>query len=192
MDPGPFAQFRATICGIEELEGHRAAGVTHILSLLDPDWPAPAAYDGFAGHRRLDLRFHDIVDPLPGLRAPGAADVAALLDFAGGLGTAAPAHLLVHCQKGLSRSTASLTLALAQARPDRPAAEVLAEVGRLRPRAWPNLRIVELGDELLGREGSLVAALAQWYRARIAAQPRLVEAMIEMGRGRELECAERH
>jgi len=95
----------------------------------------------------------------------------------------------VHCQKGLSRSTAALALILAQARPDVAAADVLAEVVRLRPRAWPNLRIIELGDALLGRGRNLVAAAAACYRARIAARPQLVEAMIEMGRARELDCA---
>lgn len=190
MEQASFAHFRATICGIEELEDHSAAGVTHVLSLLDPEWPAPAAFAAFGGHERLDLRFHDIVDPLPGLRPPEAADVAALLGFAAAL-RAAPSHLLVHCQKGLSRSTASLALVLAQARPDLPAREIIAETVRLRPRAWPNLRIIELGDALLGRDGSLIAAVARWYRVRIAAQPRLAEAMIEMGRARELLCAER-
>jgi predicted protein tyrosine phosphatase len=189
MDIAPFARFHASICGIDELPSHGGAGVTHVLSLLDPGWPAPAALDGFGAHERLDLRFHDVVDPLPGLRPPVAEDVAALLRFAAGAAAVPHAHLLVHCQKGLSRSTASLALILAQARPDCAAGEVLAEVVRLRPRAWPNLRIIEMGDALLGRGRSLVAAVAACYRARIAARPQLVDAMIEMGRGRELACA---
>ncbi len=189
MDEVPHTRFRTTVCGIEELDAHRAAGVTHVLSLLDPGWPEPEIFAAFGVHHRLDLRFHDIVDPLPGLRPPGAEDVRTLLQFTATFAATPDAHLLVHCQKGLSRSTASLTLALAQARTDLAAVDVLAEVGRLRPRAWPNLRIIELGDELLGRGGSLVAAVAAWYRARIAAQPRLADAMIEMGRARELDCA---
>ncbi len=189
MDWAPIARFRASICGVEELEAHSTGGVTHVLSLLDPGWPAPAAFDRFGAHERLDLRFHDVVDPLPGLRPPLPEDVAALLRFAAGMTAAPQTHLLVHCQKGLSRSTASLALILAQARPDLAAGAVLAEVVRLRPRAWPNLRIIELGDALLGRDRSLVAAAAACYRARIAARPQLADAMIEMGRARELSCA---
>jgi hypothetical protein len=34
---------RVTICGIPELGEHCAAGVTHVLSILDPDWPDPPA-----------------------------------------------------------------------------------------------------------------------------------------------------
>jgi predicted protein tyrosine phosphatase len=184
-----FAGFRATICGVDELDGLGAAGVTHVLSLLDPGWPEPASLGGLGAHRRLDLRFHDIVDALPGLRSPGRADVEALLGFARALAAAPAAHLLVHCQMGLSRSTASLALVLAQARPDRDAASVFDEIVRLRPRAWPNLRIVELGDELLGRDGTLIAAAGRCYRARIAERPRLADGMIEMGRARELDVA---
>jgi predicted protein tyrosine phosphatase len=184
-------RFRATICGIEELDGHRGAGVTHVLSLLDPGWPPPP-FDGYDSPRRLDLRFHDIVDPLPGLRRPGPEDVASLLRFGAGLGADAAFHLLVHCQKGLSRSTASLALILAQAEPARPAADLFAEVVQARPLAWPNLRLIEVGDALLGRDGTLVAAAAACYRARIAERPQLADAMIEMGRARELDCAARH
>jgi len=189
LEQPQFAGFRATVCGIDELDGLREAGVTHVLSLLDPGWPEPLSLDAFGAHRRLDLRFHDIVDALPGLRSPGRADVEALLGFARSLASSPEAHLLVHCQKGLSRSTASLALVLAQARPDRDAASVLGEIVRLRPRAWPNLRIIELGDALLGRDGTLVAAAADCYRARIAARPMLADAMIEMGRARELDVA---
>jgi len=181
--------FAASICGIDELDGFSAAGVTHVLSLLDPGWPAPENLAAFARHSRLDLRFHDIVDALPGLRPPGPEDVAALLAFGRALAETDGTHLLVHCQKGMSRSTAALTVILAQARPNMPAAEIMAEIVRMRPRAWPNLRILELGDRLLDRGGTLVAAAGRCYRARIAERPRLADAMIEMGRSRELDIA---
>ena len=190
MDQPDIASFRVSICGVDDLGGLREADVTHVLSLLNPGWPAPESFRAFAPHQRLDLRFHDIVDPLPGLRRPGPADVEAMLDFARSFAAAPGGHLLVHCEKGLSRSTASLALVLAQARTDWPADAVLAEIVRLRPRAWPNLRIIELGDALLGRGGTLVAAAVQCYRARIAAQPRLADGMIEMGRARELRLVD--
>ena len=57
--------FRFTICGIPELGTHCAAGVTHVLSILDPEWPDPPAFAEFAPHRRLALRFHDIIDRCP-------------------------------------------------------------------------------------------------------------------------------
>jgi len=182
-------EFAATICGIDELEGFWSAGVTHLMTLLDPGWPTPASLGGFVAPRRLDLRFHDVIETQPGVRAPEPADVMALLAFGRGLGGLPDTHLLVHCQKGLSRSTAAVMLILAQAKPDTHAADIVAEIVRIRPRAWPNLRLVELGDEHLGRGGSLIAATAAVYRAQLIARPRLHDAMISMGRTRELDLA---
>jgi predicted protein tyrosine phosphatase len=182
-----FVAFEATICGVTELAGLAGAPVTHVLSILDPAWPEPEAFAAFGAHRRLDLRFHDIIDEQPGMRPPQLDDVSGLLGFARDLAATPDAHLLVHCFKGLSRSAAALTLILAQARPDRPAAEALAEVVRIRPRAWPNLRMIELGDGLLGLDRSLVSAVADWYRQRLAQRPEIASAMVEMGRQRELD-----
>ena len=67
---------------------------------------------------------------------------------------AATRHLLIHCGAGFSRSPAALALMLAQAIPAIAPGDIAAEVLRLRSTAWPNLRIIELGDSLLGRSGS--------------------------------------
>jgi predicted protein tyrosine phosphatase len=185
-----FVDFHITVCGIEELAGHGTVGVTHVLSILDPGFPDPEAFGAFGEHERLDLRFHDIIDELPGLKLVQREDVAALLRFGRDLMREPSAHLLVHCHMGISRSTASMALILAQARPDRPASEALAEVRRIRPRIWPNLRLIELGDELLGRGGELVAAAVGRYRHVIERRPEVGQAMIQMGRGREVRAAE--
>ena len=34
--------FPIHVCGIEELEGHCATGVSHVLSILDPDRAGPS------------------------------------------------------------------------------------------------------------------------------------------------------
>ncbi|HZU90944.1 MAG TPA: protein-tyrosine-phosphatase, partial [Stellaceae bacterium] len=159
------------------------------LSILDPDWPEPEAFRAYAPHRRLELRFHDIIDPAPGWVLPQQEDVERLLAFGRELAeeaAATGAHLLIHCHAGLSRSTAAAALLLVQACPDRPAAEAFAAVAALRPRAWPNLRLIELGDALLGRDGEIVAAARAHYRRALAAQPALAAALAAGGRGREL------
>ena len=184
-----FAPFRLTICGIPELDEHCGAGVTHVLSILDPDMPDPPAFAGFSPHRRLALRFHDIIETRPNCLAPQQADVERLLAFGHERIEGSPAHLLIHCHAGVSRSTASAALILAQARPDRPAREALEAVSQIRPRAWPNLRILEFGDELLGRNGEIVAAVAAIYRRVLDREPGLQEAMIDGGRAREVRAA---
>lgn len=186
-----IAPFRITICGIEELAGHRRAGVSHVLSILDPDWPVPDAFGDFGEHRRLELRFHDVIEELPGTAPPRAEHVDELLAFGRGL-LAEPlptGHLLVHCHAGVSRSTASMALILAQALPGLPAARILGEVLRIRPRAWPNLRLLELGDAMLGRGGEMVAAACEVYRRQLAARPELAEHMAQGGRQREVAAA---
>ena len=126
--------FQVTVCGIDELGSHCEAGVTHVLSILDPGWPEPEAFGIFDPHRRLELRFHDVIETEPGCVAPESLDVEQLLSFGRDLTEAKGAHLLVHCHAGLSRSTAAATLIVAQARPDRPAEEALQTVLSRRPR----------------------------------------------------------
>jgi len=187
-----IAPFRITICGIEELEGHNAAGVTHVLSILDPEWPVPEAFGGFAEHERLELRFHDVIEDTERLQGPREAHVEQLLGFGRDMMAEPPpgAHLLVHCHAGVSRSTASMTLILAQALPQRSAAEILAEVLRIRDKAWPNLRILEIGDAMLGRGGALVAAAHPVYARQLARRPWLAEEMTRMSRAREVEAGQ--
>jgi predicted protein tyrosine phosphatase len=181
--------FQVTICGIDELECHCAGGITHVLSILDPGWPEPESLSGFGIDRRLRLRFHDVIESQPGWIAPERWDVELLLAFSRDLAMSEETHLLVHCHAGVSRSTAAATLVMAQARPDRPADEVLREIVRLRPRAWPNLRILELGDEILGRQGEIIEAARAHYRRALEREPWLAEAMIDGGRGREVAAA---
>lgn len=181
------AAFDLTICGIPELEQHCGGRFTHVLSITAPDHPELVEFAAFAPHHRLSLRFHDIIEPGPGRRGPSREDVARLLAF--GRGLTAGDRLLVHCHGGVSRSTAAATLILAQMHPDWPAADVLQAVVAVRPRAWPNLRMLELGDELLGRGGEIVAAVAPIYLRLLERDPEFGELMIDNGRGREVAVA---
>ncbi len=187
-----IAPFRITICGIEELAGHCNTNVSHALSILDPEWPVPEAFGAFGEHAKLELRFHDVIDEYDtDVIAPQREHVAELLSFGRGLleEPQADAHLLIHCHAGVSRSTASMALILAQALPDVAASRIFAEILRIRPQAWPNLRILELGDVQLNRRGDLVAAAAGIYRTQLDTRPHLVEQMRSNGRGREIEAA---
>ena len=178
----PVLPFEINVCGIVELDGFHDRRVSHVLSILDPDHPVPDACGRWGEHARLELRFHDIVDEHPGMIPPTPADVARILDFGSTLGDVA--HLLVHCHAGVSRSTAALTLLLAQARAEPEAA--LDEVVRIRPQAWPNLRMLEHGDAQLGLRGRLLDAVRTHYRRVAARNPDFVRAMAHAGRAREV------
>ena len=181
--------FRMTICGIDELPGHCDARVTHVLSILDPEWPVPEAFGSYGEHRKLELRFNDVIEETPGEIAPQPEQVSRLLAFGRDLAAEPDAHLLVHCHAGVSRSTAAMLLMLAQAQPERSAESIAAEILHIRGKAWPNLRIVELGDAELGRGGALSAAVIGLYREQLARRPELAEYMTEAGRAREVRLA---
>jgi predicted protein tyrosine phosphatase len=180
--------FDFAICGIDGLDGYCRRGVTHVLSILDPVFPDPPAFESFGAHRRLALRFHDVIGERTGMIAPCIDDVKQLLEFGREM-TAAPEpapSLLVHCHAGISRSSAAMYLLLAQARPDLPAVEILAAVRGVRPAAWPNMLLVEYGDELLGRDGALVSALRRHYRDALRRDPAFGALMLATGRAREV------
>lgn len=187
-----LAPFRITVCGIGELDAHCDVGVSHVLSILDPGWPVPPAFGSFGEHARLELRFNDVIDTTDARMIPPSAEhVGELLRFGRDL-LAEPrqsGHLLVHCHAGISRSSAAMALILAQALPDRPAGDVFQEVLRIRPAAWSNLRIIELGDAMLGRNGELVAAAHEVYRSQLRRRPELEETMTGIGREREVAAA---
>jgi len=187
-----IAPFRITVCGIDELASHREAGTSHVLSILDPDWPVPEVFGAFGEHAKLELRFHDVIEADAGMVPPSGDDVARLLAFGRGL-MAEPrndAHLLVHCHAGISRSTASMALILAQALPAMSAGEVMREIVRIRPKAWPNLRIIEIGDDMLNRHGEIVAAAIEVYRGQLEIRPHLAAFMTLARRGREVAAAQ--
>ena len=74
-----------TICGLEELGHHSSRGVTHVLSILDPEWPEPDAFSAFDLHHRTTLKFHDVILPGPGLVLPDVEHVEAILKFGHGM-----------------------------------------------------------------------------------------------------------
>ena len=179
-----------TICGLDEIAGHGTRGVSHVLSILDPDTPEPD-FSAYGTTSRTVLRFHDIVGPMPGMTPPRRADVEAVLAFGRALddGTPAEGHLLVHCHMGISRSTAAMVAILAQAYPERSEDEVVRQIASLRPQAWPNLLMIEFADDLLGRAGRLRAAAVALYARVLVLRPDFGEALVRLGRSREVEAA---
>jgi len=181
-----------TICGLEELCSFRDAEVTHVLSILDPRHPDPADFASYAPHKRLTLRFDDIIEPVPGLSMPEAGHVESLLEFGKDLTWADEnplGHLLVHCHAGISRSTASMSILLAEARPAMDEDAIFAHIREIRPQAWPNSVMIGLADERLGRSGRLTAALRRHYRRQIELRPDIAAMIERVGRAKEVAMA---
>jgi predicted protein tyrosine phosphatase len=187
----PDPPFRMTVCGIDELPTHCAAGVTHVLSILDPGYPVPGAFGTFGEHARLELRFLDVIEPSASEQPPRDEHVRQILALGRGLVSEPPeqAHLLVHCHAGVSRSTASMLLVLAQAYPKLPSQGLADMLIHIREKAWPNLRMVTFGDDALRRRGTLIEAAARVYRYQLSVRPQLAKTMTQNGRWREVQLA---
>jgi predicted protein tyrosine phosphatase len=183
MKPPSFPDL--IICGLDELDGHQGRRVTHILSILDPDWPDPAAFQAFDPHFRATFRFHDAIEPGPSLQLPQRADVAAILTF--GRDAAEAGGLLIHCHAGISRSTAATLMILAQAHPHEGEDELADRLLQIRSQAWPNSRMITFVDELLDRRGRLMAATTGIYAQQLAKRPELDEIMRRGNRTPEVE-----
>ena len=81
---------------------------------------------------------------------PEPHHIEALLEFGKGLAAAVDDplhHLLIHCHAGISRSTASMTILLAEARPEAEEDALFAHIREIRPQAWPNSRMIALADD---------------------------------------------
>jgi predicted protein tyrosine phosphatase len=182
-----------TICGLEELGHHSSRGVTHVLSILDPDWPEPHAFSAFDPHHRITLNFHDVIEPGPGLLLPNPEHVEAILKFGHSMANEAlkreDPHLLVHCHMGVSRSTAAMAILMAQSDKAESEEWIFSRLLELRPQAWPNSLMIELADEQLDRRGRLTYALADLYAEQLKRRPETEDFMRTHGRLREVEMA---
>lgn len=128
-----------------------------LLTLLSPDTDA-TMLDALAPRRWLHLMFHDIVEPREGLIAPSGEMIAAMLDF--GRARARELPLLIHCWAGISRSSAAAYILACDAQPGRES-EIANDLRARAPFVTPNRLMVMLADDLLGRNGAMVDAVAR-------------------------------
>ncbi len=166
MTQQPLLPYKISICGLSELGHFCDVGVSHVLTILDPDWPDPGEFEYYGEHSRLIWRFHDIIHPRPGWFSPDRETVRKVLEFGDAVRERPVEHLLIHCHMGVSRSTATAAILLAQHNPgrERQAFDTLYD---MRPRSWPNSLMIRLADEELGRKGALVEAM-RLHHVRVA------------------------
>lgn len=132
-----------------------------IISLMDPQTSGYSIPAGLSLCEHIKLDLHDVVAEQTALSgryvSPSPEHVGRIIEFARRWDRRG--NLLIHCMAGVSRSTAAAMLILAATSPglEIPIARLIRDRA---PWADPNLRIVELGDQLLGRRGALVRALS--------------------------------
>jgi predicted protein tyrosine phosphatase len=148
---------RIHVCSLPLVEATaRTTGAKRLVTLLNPT-PMQLRPASIRPEDHLFLGVSDIVEPQEGLIAPGAEHIRSLLEFARAWDRAAP--MIIHCFAGVSRSTAAAFISVCALAPARDEAEVARLVRERSPTATPNLRLVRLADEELGRGGRMVRAI---------------------------------
>lgn len=133
---------------------HRAREMISLMA-KEQSFHRPAVIQA---HRHLLLHMNDIAFKGTGnLVAPDETHVREIIDFAAQWDQTAP--LIVHCWMGVSRSPAAAVIAALSLRPDQSEEALAQRLRTASPYATPNMRIIEIGDQLLGRDGRLVKAI---------------------------------
>jgi predicted protein tyrosine phosphatase len=133
---------------------HRAREMISLMA-KEQSFHRPAVIQA---HRHLLLHMNDIAFKGTGnLVAPDETHVREIIDFAAKWDQTAP--LIVHCWMGVSRSPAAAVIAALSLRPNQSEEALAQRLRAASPFATPNMRIIEIGDQLLGRNGRLVRAI---------------------------------
>ena len=127
----------------------RCAQVTYLLSIGDSQDELPAGYDNVP--HKLRLLVADVVTELGATEE----DILQIVRLAEGL-RSETGTVLIHCEAGVSRSSAAALIMYAYWFGPGREQEAMARVLSQRPVAIPNRRMIELADRLLDRGGRLV------------------------------------
>ena len=131
------------------------AEITYLVSIGDGDDPLPDGYDSV--ERKVRYLIADVVTE----EGATEEDVRHIIQLAGQL-RSDKGTLLIHCEAGISRSTATALIIHACWLGPGLEDEAMQRVGAQRPYAIPNRRMVAIADNLLGLDGRLLRARDEW------------------------------
>ncbi|HWW48004.1 MAG TPA: protein-tyrosine phosphatase family protein [Xanthobacteraceae bacterium] len=145
------------VCSLADLSATVAAtGAQHILTVMGQVSKVERPASVLPTNHLL-ISMDDITEPTEGFVAPQIEHIEQVLTFVRGWDRSRP--MVVHCFAGISRSTASAFTAACALNPNRDEMEIALQMRRASPTAYPNRRIVTLADQVLQRNGRMVAAL---------------------------------
>jgi len=154
------------VCPLSQVPASVAASrARHLVSLLDDGTPVTRP-PSIPAANHLFIAINDISEPIDGMILAGEDHVRTLIDFVEAWDGATP--MVVHCNAGISRSTAAAFIALCVRDPRRDERAIAARLRAASAVASPNPRLVALADQLLGRDGRMIAAIAEIGRGALA------------------------
>ncbi len=125
--------------------------ISYLVSIGDANDPLPRGYENIA--RKLRLLIADVVNE----EGATEEDVQRIIQLADEL-RSENGKVLIHCEAGVSRSTAAALIMYACWLGPGREHEAMERVIAQRPYAMPNRRMVKLADSLLQLDGRLVQA----------------------------------
>ena len=157
---------RIHVCGLRHVpETIVRTGARHLVSVIDAEF-LPHTPSAIRRDRHLKLDMHDITEAQPGMVLPASQHVAKLLDFVESWDGQTP--ILMHCFAGISRSTAAAFVALCALSPHLHEDSIARALRQSSDTAVPNRLFVSLADDVLRRDGRMVAALNRMAPHRVA------------------------
>lgn len=133
-----------------------AVRASHVVTLININTVVERP-SSISAERHLFIGMSDIVAPLDGHILPGEEHVQRVLRFVRDWDRAAP--MVIHCWAGISRSTAAAYITACALGPGRDEDEIAKRLRAASPSATPNARLVAVADQILGRNGRMVAAI---------------------------------
>ena len=144
------------ICGLADIEN---AVETYkpdmMLTIINKNF-SPETPQGLNPSRHLKMLIDDISEPRDGFRLPEKEDVQKLLDFTSDWDQSKP--IIIHCHRGISRSTATSLGVICKLDPDNLDLHV-EKLMKIAPHASPNKLMTKYVDEILGLENKLLKTL---------------------------------
>lgn len=130
---------------------------SHLITLLDPHMMGDCPR-GFRPDRHLKIAVDDVWEPQTGKTLPAEDVVEDVLAF--GKTWTGKSPMLVHCWAGVSRSTATAFILACQRLPEVEEAKIAKALRKASASATPNPLLVRLADDIMGRKGRMVDAVA--------------------------------
>jgi predicted protein tyrosine phosphatase len=152
---------RIHVCALRHLPRTvETIGAGHLVSAIEAQ-SFPNTPKGIQRSRHLKLDMDDITQAHADMMLPSERHVQDLLDFVASWDQKSP--LLIHCFAGMSRSTACAFIALCALNPKASEDRIGQAMRRLSETATPNRRLVALADDILGRDGRMIAAVSEMH-----------------------------
>lgn len=148
---------RIHVCSLARVaETVASTEASHLVSLVN-DGTLVDRPQSIPADNHLFVAVSDVVAPTEGMTLPARTHVETLLAFGDRWDQSRP--MVIHCFAGISRSTAAAFITMCRLNPETPELEIARSLRSVSRSAWPNPLLVAIADDLLGRDGRMIAAI---------------------------------